>query len=72
MLSKIYEYCNCYKYNYTIVMDCYNNYDDAKKNLIEHPHNYYVSRMIIVNKLLPLFMKNFIINTKFHVDITKK
>lgn len=72
MISKLYEYCNCYKYNDTILVECYPTYEQAKDKYVEHPYNYYTTQMICLNKLLPTFMKTFIINSKFHVPIIKK
>ncbi len=72
MISKLYEYCNCYKYNDSIVVECFPNVNEAKDHLVEHPYHYYTTHMIMINKLFPNFMKNFIINTKFHVPVIKK
>lgn len=69
MISKMYEYCNCYKFQHSLVADCYDSYEDAVKNIDKNASAFGNGQLVIINKYWPIILKKQIFNYKFAVPV---
>ena len=65
MISKMYEYCNCYKFQNSIIAECFDSYEHAIKNTSAFGNG----QLIIINKYWPIILKRQIFNYKFNVPV---